>query len=102
MQNKVHYRMKVRRMRLPYSILALALTVSSPLSMLAQNSHSHGGQQQESNADLRSKQSALIKTVRQYTERFQDPRQAGREGYVLTLGCVSGPDRRDGVALCKF
>jgi hypothetical protein len=87
--------MKVRRiaMRLQYSILALALTVSSPLSMLAQNSHSHGGQQQESNADLRSKQSALIKTVRQYTERFQDPRQAGREGYVLTFGCVSGPDQ---------
>ena len=87
--------MKVRpiAMRLQYSILALALTVSSPLSMLAQNSHSHGGQQQESNADLRSKQSALIKTVRQYTERFQDPRQAGREGYVLAFGCVSGPDQ---------
>jgi hypothetical protein len=35
---------------------------------------------------------ALLSTVRAATERFQDVRQAEREGYVLVFGCVTGPD----------
>src|SRR5215469_18002353 len=35
---------------------------------------------------------ALVKTVRQATERFQDVSVAEAEGYKLTFGCVTGPD----------
>ena len=35
---------------------------------------------------------ALIKTVRQATERFRDVSVAEAEGYKLTFGCVTGPD----------
>ncbi len=36
--------------------------------------------------------SALIKIVREATERFQDVEVAKDEGYVLQFGCVSGSD----------
>jgi len=36
--------------------------------------------------------SALIKVVRESTERFQDVSVAQAEGYVLQFGCVSGSD----------
>jgi hypothetical protein len=35
---------------------------------------------------------ALIKTVREATERFKDVSVAEGEGYKLTFGCVTGPD----------
>jgi hypothetical protein len=35
---------------------------------------------------------ALLKTVREATERFKDVAQAEREHYSLVLGCVSGSD----------
>jgi hypothetical protein len=35
---------------------------------------------------------ALIKTVREATERFKDVSVAEAEGYKLTFGCVTGPD----------
>jgi hypothetical protein len=44
------------------------------------------------NADQKSKAGALIKTVREATERFQDVAVAEAEGYTLQFGCVSGPD----------
>ena len=36
--------------------------------------------------------SALVKTVRESTERFRDVAVAEAEGYHLLFGCVSGPD----------
>jgi hypothetical protein len=36
--------------------------------------------------------SALIKIVRESTERFKDVSVAEAEGYALQFGCVSGPD----------
>lgn len=39
-----------------------------------------------------SNSSALIKTVRDATARFQDVSLAKAEGYSLLFGCVSGPD----------
>ena len=39
-----------------------------------------------------SQASALLKIVREATERFKDVAEAGREGYSPVLGCVSGPD----------
>ena len=35
---------------------------------------------------------ALVKIVRESTERFRDVAQAEAEGYALMFGCVSGPD----------
>lgn len=35
---------------------------------------------------------ALVKTVREATERFRDVAAAEAEGYQLMFGCVSGPD----------
>ena len=42
--------------------------------------------------DQKSKASALIKIVRESTERFKDVSEAEREGYALIFGCVSGSD----------
>jgi hypothetical protein len=36
--------------------------------------------------------SALVKVVRESTERFRDVSVAEAEGYALMFGCVSGPD----------
>jgi hypothetical protein len=36
---------------------------------------------------------ALVKAVREATERFRDPVFAGAEGYQPLFGCVSGPER---------
>ena len=39
-----------------------------------------------------SSDNALVKTVREATERFRDVAVAEAEGYRLMFGCVSGPD----------
>jgi hypothetical protein len=46
------------------------------------------GSQQKSNPQ----QSALVKAVRDATERFRDVSQAEKESYGLQFGCVSGGD----------
>jgi hypothetical protein len=58
---------------------------------LAQDNHSHA-QHQNSAAVPSTQASALIKIVRDSTERFQDVSAAVAEGYNLQFGCVSGPD----------
>src|SRR5215475_1473074 len=68
---------------------ALALTSVSPLLIVAQDSHSHTEQAQQETAN----QIALIKIVRDSTDRFHEVAQAEREGYALAFGCVSGPDQ---------
>lgn len=73
---------------------ALGSAAVLPFSLLAQDGHSHSAQpQKEASADMKAKQIALIKIIREYTDRFQDPEEAGREGYALAFGCVSGPDQ---------
>ena len=42
--------------------------------------------------DPRGRAGALIKAVRESTERFKDVAAAEAEGYGLMFGCVSGPD----------
>ena len=42
--------------------------------------------------DQQSKASALVKIVRDSTERFKDVKVAEAEGYALQFGCVSGDD----------
>ena len=72
---------------------ALALTTVSPLLIVAQESHSHTEQAQQETAEQKAHQIALIKIVRDSTDRFHEVAQAEREGYALAFGCVSGPDQ---------
>jgi hypothetical protein len=78
--------MKVERFatRFTVSLLgAMALAAVTPLRGLAQANHSHGGGQHAG---------ALVRVVRESTERFKDVAVAEAEGYALQFGCVSGPD----------
>src|SRR5215470_17434892 len=59
----------------------------------AQDAHSHPGAQAQSSEQGRAADpGALIKIVREYTERFKDVRVAEHEEYALMFGCVTGPD----------
>ncbi len=80
--------------QLQYSITALALLNLNPTRALAQTSHAHVliGQQHQLTMGQQNKGSALIKVVRESTERFKDVSVAEREGYALQFGCVSGSD----------
>ena len=64
------------------------------LCALAQAGHSHtmAPQQQELTPTQKSQAGALIKIVRDSTERFKDVSVAEAEGYALQFGCVTGPD----------
>jgi hypothetical protein len=87
---------KVRRFatQFQYFMLALVLMSVSPLRALAQDGHSHTPtpQQDEMTLDQQSKAGALLKIVRESTERFKDVSVALAEGYALQFGCVSGSD----------
>jgi hypothetical protein len=69
------------------SLLALGIVCA-----LAQEGHSHPSAQPQISEQRRGDAGALIKTVRESTERFKDVRIAESEGYALMFGCVSGPD----------
>ena len=72
------------------SMMALALLSVCAAPVLAQDGHSHSTQQLT--PEQKNQQGALLKIVRDSTERFKDVRQAEREGYALQFGCVSGSD----------
>jgi hypothetical protein len=86
--------MKVGRFatRLEYSLIGvfalMSLSVSHPRAQgdqtQALTSHHHG--------PAPDQKSALVKVVRESTERFRDVSLAESEGYGLLFGCVSGPD----------
>ena len=61
---------------------------------LAQDGHSHTStqQQQEQTPEQKNNGNALIKIVRDSTERFKNVAAAQAEGYALQFGCVSGSD----------
>src|SRR5438067_12538064 len=84
--------MKIVRLatQIQYSMMAVVLMGVCPGGALAQNGHSHATTAQPQ--QLTSAQSALLKMVRDNTERFKDVSVAEREGYSLLFGCVSGPD----------
>jgi hypothetical protein len=73
------------------SMLGLVLMSLCPLGALAQTGHAHAAAQEQTAAQ-KSQASALVKIVRDSTERFKDVSQAEKEGYALQFGCVSGPD----------
>jgi hypothetical protein len=87
--------LKVRQFTtsLQYSMFALVLLSIGPLRMLAQDGHAHTtSQHQEVTPDQRNRQSALIRIVREATERYKDVSAAEADGYALQFGCVTGPD----------
>lgn len=88
--------MKIRRFarRLQYSMIALVLVTVCPWRALAQDGHSHAPTPQHPPITLnqQSNVSALLKIVRESTERFKDVSVAEAEGYALMFGCVSGSD----------
>ena len=77
-----------------YATIALVLMGTCPALALAQGDHAHGAlsQQKPQTPDQKAKAGALIKAVREATERFQHPASAEAEGYALQFGCVSGSD----------
>ena len=85
--------MKVRQFTRQFhrSILALVLMSVGPWTALAQVGHSHTmPHQQELTPDQQHMAGALLKVVRDSTERFKDVSVAEAEGYALQFGCVSG------------
>jgi len=75
------------------SAIALVLLNIFPSGVLAQDGHSHTLQEQhETTRDGQGRAGALLKVVRDATERFKDVSVAEREGYALQFGCVSGSD----------
>jgi hypothetical protein len=87
--------MKVRKFtrQFQYSFMAFALLSVCFLRALAQDVHSHSTTtQNEVTQDQQSRQSALLRSVREATERFKDVKVAEKEGYRLEFGCVSGDD----------
>lgn len=73
-----------------YSMIAITLVNVCFLRALAQDVHSHPTTTQ--NERTQNQQSALLRTVRDATERFKDVKAAENEGYRLEFGCVSGDD----------
>ena len=73
------------------TILTLAVLTAGASYGLAQEAH---GQMTHMNPMKRESASegALLKVVRDSTERFKDVNVAKAEGYVLQFGCVSGSD----------
>jgi hypothetical protein len=79
--------------RLQYSVIALALVNAGPPRAAAQDSHAHTpASQQQITPDQKRRMGALVRAVREATERFKDVSVAEAEGYALQFGCVSGPD----------
>ena len=76
-----------------YAVIAFALMSTWSLRAVAQENHSHGmTSQTELTPDQKIKASALIKVIRDNTERFKDVTEAERAHYAPIFGCVSGPD----------
>ena len=65
--------------------VALAGVCTMPVS--AEGDHAH-----MATLAPQTKNNALVKAVREATERFKDVSVAQNEGYQLQFGCVSGPD----------
>jgi len=77
--------------RLQYAAIALALMSVGPFAAHAQDAHSHSqAQASELTPEQRSRQNALLRIVKDATERFQNVNEAESEGYALQFGCVTG------------
>jgi hypothetical protein len=79
-----------RSMRQTIVVLgALALAAGGTGTAMAQGAE----RAHHESGELRGKAGALIKAVRESTERYKDVAAAEADGYGLMFGCVSGPDQ---------
>jgi len=67
-------------------VFAAVVAAGASVPVIAQADHSHQA------AGKNDQAAALVKVVRDATERFRDVSVAEAEGYALQFGCVSGPD----------
>ena len=74
--------------------IVVALTILCPSIAAAQGAHANMAAMQPAGvtSEQDGKAGALVKIVREATERFQDVEVAKAEGYALQFGCVSGSD----------
>ena len=77
-----------------FTVGVAALTALRPAGLSAQAAHGHPAADAAAgfSADQDNKGGALVRIVREATERFQDVEVAKAEGYALQFGCVSGSD----------
>jgi hypothetical protein len=82
--------MKVKRFAklFGYSTVSTILLIGLLPPLVRAQDHRTAGSGQHTQAT----NNALVKTVREATERFRDVAVAEAEGYHLLFGCVSGPD----------
>jgi hypothetical protein len=76
------------------SLLTLSITTATASMAGAQTHDMHGPMPTLQSQSHRPtpQQSALVRTVKDATDRFRDVSKAIEAGYVLTFGCVSGGD----------
>jgi hypothetical protein len=89
------FAISVRRIaaKFKFSLLALVLMGGWSSRGVAQEVHSHASAQHEQTSqDQKHNAGALLKVVRDATERFKDVAEAERANYSLLFGCVTGPD----------
>src|SRR4051794_31518400 len=67
-------------------VFAAIVATGASAPVIAQEDHSHQA------AGKKDQAAALVKVVRDATERFRDVAAAEAEGYALQFGCVRGPD----------
>ncbi|HEX2328374.1 MAG TPA: hypothetical protein VHN74_06605 [Candidatus Angelobacter sp.] len=72
--------------RRQFAMMALALMSAFCVRSFAQDAHSHVAAAQKADPGT------LMQVVRDATAKFQDVDAAVHAGYVLTFGCVTGPD----------
>lgn len=81
--------------RLGYSFIGTLAALSFGLPTARAQEHDARGitaSHQDAAAQHHDVDGAFVKAVRNATERFREASMAVAEGYVLQLGCVSGPD----------
>jgi hypothetical protein len=74
-------------------MFGLVVMAAGPSTVAAQSAHSHNHDaQQTQTKEQQAQANALVKTVRDSTERYKDVSAAMADGYALQFGCVSGSD----------
>jgi len=75
------------------SLAAVVAMGFGPGQVVAQTGHTHTTtSQQDVSMDQRTQAATLLREVREATEKYKDVAVAQAAGYVLTFGCVTGPD----------
>ena len=82
--------MKVKRFApvLAYSTIGVVVLTGFQSS----SARAHDDETARAHRHAPASSNALVRTVREATERFRDVAVAEAEGYHLAFGCVSGPD----------